>query len=120
MGSFESHKRLFTEFRRDAENPGLYEGTRVEAFFLSAYHLIEACCARERVHVNKHQRVRSTLEENQFIFGDDTERVWRSFQLIENQKRPKFAYGMAWTEKDMEDVVQAYNELLGICAGRLE
>jgi hypothetical protein len=65
----------------------------VEAFFLSAYHLIESCAAYERVHINKHQRVRFILMQNKFIFQDDTETVWMNFQKIENQLRPKFAYG---------------------------
>ena len=112
MSSFENHLKLHEKFRQDAENAGNYEGTRVEAYFLSAYHLIEACAAKERVHINKHHKVRETLENNSHIFREHTETVWRNFQLIENQKRPKFAYSMAWTSEDMGDVEEAYQKIV--------
>ena len=104
MGSLENHLDLYRNFKKDAVNKDNFEGTRVETYFLSAFHLIESCAAKERVHINKHQRVRQILEENKFILEDETEIVWRNFQRIENQLRPKFAYGFSWTNKDMSEV----------------
>src|SRR6266704_833939 len=49
MSSLETHLRKAEEFRAGASvinEPGLL----VEAWFLSAYHLIEACAAKKRVH----------------------------------------------------------------------
>lgn len=120
MGTFENHFKLYEKFRHDAENKDNYEGTRVEAYFLSAYHLIEACAAKERVHINKHQRVRDVLEENKYIFNEDTSVVWKRFQFIETQKRPKFAYSMAWSDEDMEEVIEAYDKIVGACRRRLK
>ena len=119
MGSLEVHRTAHERFGRDAGNVANYEGTRVEAYFLSAYHLIEACAARERVHINKHQRVRQALEENSFIFGEDTEAVWRAFQRIENQLRPKFTYSFSWSPEDLEEVVGNYLAIEKICLRRL-
>jgi hypothetical protein len=93
MGSKDNHFKLYKMFKNDAENINNFEGTRVEAYFLSAYHLIESCAAHERVHINKHQLVRSNLTQNNFIFKENTEIIWMNFQKIENQLRPKFAYG---------------------------
>src|SRR5207249_1959107 len=48
MSSLETHRRKADEFRDGAsrvKEPGLL----VEAWFLSAYHLIEACAAKKRV-----------------------------------------------------------------------
>lgn len=84
MGSLENHLKLYKKFKEDAENKNIFEGTRVEAYFLSAFHLIESCAAKERVHINKHQNVRSMLTKNDFIFGEETEELWRNFQKIKS------------------------------------
>ena len=119
MGSKDNHFKLYTKFKKDAENTTNFQGTRVEAYFLSAYHLIETCAALERIHINKHQHVRSTLLKNMFIFGDDTETIWMNFQKIENQLRPKFTYGFTWTEEDMKTVQRCYQTIENICIKKL-
>lgn len=115
MGSFDDHFTLYKNFKKDAEKKDNYEGTRVEAYFLSAYHLIESCAAKERIHINKHQKVRSVLADNPSIFKGDTETVWRNFQRIENQLRPKFAYALKWTPSDMKIVTENFKEIEDIC-----
>lgn len=115
MGSKENHYKLYQNFKHDAENVDNFEGTRVEAYFLSAYHLIETCAAQERVHINKHQHVRTTLLTNTFIFKEDTDTVWTNFQQIENQLRPKFTYGFTWTTQDMDTVETCYAIIERIC-----
>ena len=119
MGDLDNHLKLFEKFKADAEKEDLFEGTRVEAYVLAAYHLIEACAAKNRVHINKHQKVRSTLEENEHIFKEETEKVWRAFQTIENQLRPRFSYGFSWTKKDLEDVIENFQTIEKICKGVL-
>lgn len=119
MGSKENHFKLYEKFKNDAENINNFEGTRVEAYFLSAYHLIESCAAQERVHINKHQHLRSMLTKNEFIFRNNTDDIWRNFQKIENQLRPKFAYGFSWTEIDMENVKTCYKTIEKICLEKL-
>ena len=115
MSDFGTHLDLYKKFKKDAENTELFEGTRVEAYFLSAFHLIEARAARERVHINKHQRIRAVIEENEFLFGNEGEIVWRSFQIIENKIRPKFAYSMSWTKSDLDRVIENYGAVEKIC-----
>ena len=115
MGSYENHSELYKKFKTDATNISLFEGTRVEAYFLSAFHLIEACASKKRVHINKHQSVRRVLEDNLFIFDEDTETVWRAFQTIENQIRPKFAYGFSWTKDDFKEIVHQYSIIEECC-----
>ena len=119
MSSQDNHFKLYERFKNDAENINNFEGTRVEAYFLSTYHLIEACAAQERVHINKHQHVRSMLTKNEFIFKDDTNKIWMNFQKIENQLRPKFAYGFSWTETDMKNVKTCYKKIEKICLEKL-
>jgi len=119
MGSKDNHFKLYKKFKKDAENRDNFEGTRVEAYFLSAYHLIESCAAHERVHINKHQHVRSTLTQNKFIFQEDTETIWMNFQKIENQLRPKFAYGFTWNDEDMKNVEKCYATIENLCLKKL-
>jgi len=119
LGSKDNHFKLYNKFKNDAENINNFEGTRVDAYFLSAYHLIETCAAQERVHINKHQHVRSVIIKNKFIFKDDADDIWKIFQRIENQLRPKFAYGFSWTKTDMKNVEICYKKIEKICLKKL-
>ncbi len=92
MASYDTHMKKYNMFLRDAENEENSEPTRIIAYFEAVFHLIEAVAAKRRIHINKHQLVRRILEESR-LFDDDTEKVWRAFQEIENQIRPGQAYG---------------------------
>lgn len=59
------------------------------------------------------------LTKNEFIFRNNTDDIWRNFQKIENQLRPKFAYGFSWTEIDMENVKTCYKTIEKICLEKL-
>jgi hypothetical protein len=119
MGSKDNHYKLYQQFKHDAENTTNFEGTRVEAYFLSAYHLIETCAAQDHIHINKHQHVRTILLANTFILKEDTDMVWMNFQQIENQLRPKFTYGFSWTKQDMNAVEKCFKTIEGICLKKL-
>lgn len=120
MSTFNTHKELYLKFKEDALKTDLYPGTRVEAYFLSAFHLIETCAALVRVHINKHQNVRSVLEKEGQIFGKDTESVWKSFQKIENQLRPKFAYSAGWEIEDLKALEEEYRRIEIFALRKLE
>lgn len=108
MSKFENHKKLYLNFKGDAENDDLSLPSRAELYFLSIYHLIESCAAKHRIHINKHQKVRIVLENNSQIFEKETEKVWHLFQDIENKIRPKFTYGFSWTDKDFDELKEKY------------
>ena len=59
------------------------------------------------------------LTKNDFIFGEETEELWRNFQKIENQLRPKFTYGFSWTKDDMRDVEIHYKAIEKACLRKL-
>lgn len=120
MGDFKTHLDLYKKFKKDADNTKLFEGTRVEAYFLAAFHLIESCAAKERIHINKHQNVRMAIEENTFLFGEESESIWRNFQIIENQLRPKFAYSMSWNKEDMGKIIEHFEIIEKVCLKRFE
>jgi hypothetical protein len=64
--------------------------------------------------------VRREPEANDFIFGEDTDAVWRGFQELESRLRPKFVYGFRWTSEDFKEVQGIFSELEKICEGRID
>ncbi|MFQ5839053.1 MAG: hypothetical protein ACE5JE_09655 [Thermoplasmata archaeon] len=115
MGRYERHLRLYERLKEDGLTKDLHEETATEALFLAAFHLIDACAALQGVHIGKHQRVRADLEANRFIFGERTEEVWRLFNELERDLRPRFAYGFSWTPEDFARVREAFAALEAIC-----
>lgn len=60
MASTAVHRDKYLDFKRDAENPDVSIPTRIQAYFNALFHLIEMTVSRHRVHINRHQHVRST------------------------------------------------------------
>jgi len=115
MGTLENHMNLYKTFKKDAENKRNSKQSRVELYFLSIFHFIEACAAKYNTHINKHQRIRNLLEENTQIFKEQTEMVWRTFQTIETRLRPKFSYGSSWLNDDFNELKNLYEKIEKIC-----
>lgn len=109
------HLERFRQFEEGAETSKEHLPVRVECLFIAAYHLIDACAAKHRIHIDKHQRVRRELEANVEIFGDRTPEVWQAFQALERRLRPKFVYGARGTEEDMEEVEEHYAIIRAAC-----
>lgn len=92
----------------------------VETWFLSAYHFIEACAAKQRVHIQKHQRVPDELERNPAILGPKSSGVAKAFRYLDHHARAKFVYGDTGTKADLlkarrnfETIESACMEVLG-------
>lgn len=71
--------------------------------------------AKNGIHINKHQKVRRKLEKNQEVFAEETEKVWRSFQKIENQIRPGQTYGGKIDGKELEKARNLYSKIKNVC-----
>lgn len=115
MGTLENHKKLYLNFKKDAENTNVSKESRAELYFLSIFHLIESCASKNNIHINKHQSVRKIIEKNTTIFKKETEFIWKSFQTIETRIRPKFSYGFSWTDEDFNELKDIYSKLETIC-----
>jgi len=115
MGSFGNHQKLYETFKKDAQNPENSHASRVELYFLSLFHLIEACAASSQIHINRHQAMRRVLERTPDLFGEHTETVWRAFQTLESRLRPKFSYGFSGGEADFREVVRIFGTVEEIC-----
>ena len=114
------HLAQYETFRRDSLREGLSPNLKVEALFLAAYHRIDATSARFGIHLGKHQNVRKELERNEAVFGTETRKVWTAFQDLETRVRPKFVYGQAWSEKDLERAQDLFDRIERLCSARDE
>jgi len=115
MSDSNSHIEKYLMFKHDAENKDNSIPTRIEAYFNALLHLIESKAVEFGIHIEKHQRVRSILENNQEIFKENTEKVWRSFQEIENQIRPGQIYGGAIDGKKLGKTQELFRIVETIC-----
>src|SRR3990172_6618131 len=115
MATFERHMAQYDAFKATANLPGATPQSRVELLFLAAYHLIDACAAKRGQHINKHQNVRSELEKNPVILGERTDRVWRVFNDLQGDFRPKFVYGGGWTKRDLEAAGPPFETVERLC-----
>lgn len=115
MSSFAIHTKKYKMFLKDAENEENSQPTRIEAYFEACFHLIEAVAAQKRLHINKHQLVRKVLEENESVFGENTENIWRSFQKIENQIRPGQIYGGAIDGEALKNTKRLASVIEEVC-----
>ena len=114
MSSLETHLRKAETFREGASRvnePGLL----VEVWFLSAYHLIEACAAKKRVHIQKHQRVPDELQRNPSILGPRSSTVADAFRYLDHNARAKFVYGDSGTRADLAKARKSFETIESIC-----
>jgi len=111
----EAHRQKYRLFKDDALREQSSKAIRMEALFLAAFHLIEACAARRRAHIGKHQRVRAELEADPDILGAASRSVVAAFRVLERDLRPKFLYGESATEEDFALALRTFAELERAC-----
>jgi hypothetical protein len=114
MSSLDTHLRKAQAFRNAAakiDEPAML----VEAWFLSAYHFIEACAARRRIHIQKHQRVPDELDRNPSILGPRSAAVAEAFRYLDNDARAKFVYGDSGTSRDLTKARKSFQLIESAC-----
>ena len=115
MGRVEDHLDKYRKLKADAGRDDISRELRAEAYFLAAFHLIDARAARHNVHIDKHKNVKRELEANDLIFGKDTTEVRRLFEPLERDLRPRFVYGFKWSDRDFVEVERVFRELEALC-----
>jgi|SRR3989338_1600239 len=117
--NFEVHYEKYREFKGSAEQDR-YVPSRIEDYFKSALHLIEAVAVKKfGLHMQKHQKVRTILKQNLEIFGDKTDQVTNEFQEIENKIRVATGYGKRHNGELLEKTQKSFNKIEGICLAEL-
>ena len=95
-------------------------GSQVELWFLSAYHFIEACAARHRLHIQQHRKVPAELTRNPSVFGNRTAEVIEAFQYLDYNARAKFVYGASGTKADFERARKYFGSIVALCEDLLK
>ncbi|MEW6328750.1 MAG: hypothetical protein AB1468_01400 [Candidatus Micrarchaeota archaeon] len=116
MTTREVHDEKYKMFKKDAENEANSVPTKIEAYFNASFHLVERNAAKVGVHIQKHQLLRSILEKNPSVFGENTEHVWRAFQELENQIRPGQVYGGSINGKKLKRAKELFSIIESICS----
>jgi hypothetical protein len=114
MTRLENHLHKYREFKRAAEASDS-DAVRVETWFLAAYHLIEACAAKHRVHIQKHQRVPEELLHNPSILGGRTKEVVDAFRFLDFEARAKFVYGTTGSRSDLARARGSFETIEAAC-----
>ncbi len=114
MSRLETHLDTASKFREGAERATSPE-VQVESWFLAAYHLIEACAAKQRIHIQKHTRVPEELKRNPEILGDKTAEVSEAFQYLDGEARAKFVYGASGTEEELARAQASFGTVRRLC-----
>src|SRR3989338_3005795 len=113
--NFEVHYEKYQKFKESAEQER-YIPSRIEDYFKSAFHLIEAVAVKKfGLHIQKHQKVRTILKQNMEIFGDKTDEVINEFYEIENKIRVATSYGKSSNGELLEKTKEAFNKIERIC-----
>ncbi|MDE1821856.1 MAG: hypothetical protein KGJ23_12400 [Euryarchaeota archaeon] len=118
MSSLENHLQRAEEFLAQANVSDL-RAPKVEMWFLAAYHLIEACAAKARLHIMKHQKVADELRRNPTILGEDSDRVAEAFRYLDHVARSKFVYGASGSEEDFQEARSNFALIEEICRRHL-
>lgn len=114
MSRLETHLEKYREFKAAAE-ASEFPAAKVEMWFLSAYHLIEACAAKERVHILKHQKVPGELRRSPAVLGAATKAVAEAFQYLDHDARVKFVYGSSGSAADLAKARKSFETIESRC-----
>jgi len=119
MSRFEVHIERARAYSEDAAR-AKDAGSQVELWFLSAYHFIEACAARHRMHIQQHRKVSAELKRNLSVFGNRTAEVIEAFRYLDYDARSKFVYGAAGTKADFKRAREYFESIVAICEDLLK
>ncbi len=118
--NFEVHYEKYQKFKDSAEQDR-YIPSRIEDYFKSAFHLIEAVVVKKfGLHIQKHQKVRAILKQNTEIFENKTDDIINEFLEIENRIRVATSYGKKHNGELLEKTKESFNKIEGICLSKLK
>ena len=72
------------------------------------------------LHIQKHQKVSTTLKQNIGIFGDKADEIINEFLEIENKIRVATSYGKRHNGELLEKTQESFNKIESICLDKLK
>lgn len=119
MGSDTAHNQKYQNFKKEAEKSS-YIPSKIENYFLAAFHLIEAVLANYKIHTDLHKKIFKSLKENPEIFKDKTFTLMDAFRRIERDLRPGITYGSKENGEKLEEVMKLFKLIESICLPLIE
>lgn len=119
MGTHASHLQKYQNFKKEAEKSN-YIPSKIENYFLAAFHLIDCILANYQIHSDLHKKMFKTLKENPNIFQDKTFMLMDAFRRIERDLRPGITYGSKENGEKLEEVIKLFESIEEICFPLLE
>ena len=118
--NFETHYEKYQKFKESAQQER-YVPSRIEDYFKSALNLIEAVAVKKLgVHIQKHQKVPTSLKQNVEIFGSKTDDIINEFHEIENKIRVATSYGKRHNGELLEKTQESFNKIEDVCLNKLK
>lgn len=118
--NFEVHYEKYQKFK-DSAKQERYIPSRIEDYFKSAFHLIEAVVVKKLgLHIQKHQKIRTILKNNLEIFEDKTDDVIDEFHDIENKIRVATGYGKRHNGELLKKTQESFNKIEETCLTKLK
>ena len=106
---------------KDSAEQDRYIPSRIEDYFKSAFHLIEAVAIKKfGLHIQKHQKIRTYLKQNPEIFGNKTDEIINEFLEIENKIRVATSYGKWHNVELIEKTKESFYKIESICLDKLK
>ncbi|MHA1264895.1 MAG: hypothetical protein ACTSRS_06625 [Candidatus Helarchaeota archaeon] len=114
MGSSKNHFLKYQDFKKEAEK-STYIPSKIENYFLAAYHLIESIFATQNIHTDLHKKIFKMLKSHPDLFGANTFNLMNAFRRIERDLRPGVTYGSKENGEKLKETQELFNLIETIC-----
>jgi hypothetical protein len=114
MGTTEDHLDKYLRFKAEGDKSE-YVPSKIENYFLAAFHLIDAVFALHKTHAGVHKKLQKFLKESGDIFGDKASSVANSFRRIERDLRPGVIYGSQENGQKLKEALFELRNIEELC-----
>ena len=119
MPSKKIHREKYRNFKKEG-NKALFIPSKIENYFIAAFHLIESVLATKKVHVNVHKRLFQVIKSHEDLFAGTAFSVANSFRRIERDLRPGVMYGASENGRVLKEVLHELETIETLCFEILE
>ena len=84
------------------------------------YQKFKDSAEQDRLHIQKHLKIRTILKQNIEIFEDKTDEIINEFLEIENKIRVSTSYGKKHNGELLEKTQESYTKIENICLDKLK
>ncbi|MFQ6125269.1 MAG: hypothetical protein ACE5R6_11795 [Candidatus Heimdallarchaeota archaeon] len=119
MTTEETHLKKYRNFKKEGDK-AQFVPSKIENYFLAAFHLIETVLATKNIHSNVHKRLFQVIKSHEDIFAGTAFSIANSFRRIERDLRPGVMYGASENGRVLKEVLHEFETIETLCFGILE